>query len=861
MTFKPESLTIKAQQALSSAQSQAQENKQPIIDPLHLLNAIIIDKEGVVNGAFDQLNVNKEKFHQAIEKAIADLPQVGAENQEVYASPALVNVLNQAEKEMEAFKDDYISSEHLILALMTIDSQAKKILTEFEIKKSQLVNFFKKQRQGQKADSPTAEGKYKALEKYTLNLTDQAKKGHLDPVIGRDQEIKRIMEILSRRRKNNPVLLGDPGVGKTAIVEGLAQRITNNDVPELLQNKEILTLDLGSLLAGSKFRGEFEERLKTVIQTIEKASGKYILFIDELHTLVGAGNAQGAVDASNMLKPALARGTLHTIGATTVKEYRRYIEKDAALERRFQPIFVKEPSIDDTIAILRGLKEKYQLHHGVRISDDALIAAVKLSTRYISDRFLPDKAIDLIDEAAAALSIEIQSVPNEIDDLRRKLKQYQIETTALKKEKSASKNDKKEQLKREIANLNEKLKGLEAKWQKQKGILKNIKENRRKIEQLQLEEQQAEQEVNLERAAQIKYGQIPDTKKSLQENLKKWDKIPVKERLIKQAVDEEQIAQVVARWTNIPVTKLIKSETEKLAHLEKEIHRRFVNQEEAVISVANAIRRNRANIGEQNRPIGNFLFLGPTGVGKTELAKTLAYLLFDDENAIIRFDMSEYQERHTVARLIGSPPGYIGYEEGGQLTEAVHRKPYSVVLFDEIEKAHSDVFNLFLQIFDEGRLTDAQGKTVNFRNTIIIMTSNLGTDIIQQEEDKEKMIDKVNELVRQTFKPEFINRLDQIILFEKLTKKQIEQIIDLQIEKLTESLKKNKNLKLVISDQAKKLITQLGYSPQYGARPLKRVIQNNILDKIALMIIEGNIREGETIEVSVKEKQFQIKKV
>jgi len=860
MVFKPENLTIKAQQALSSAQSQAQENKQPVIDPLHLLNALMTDKEGLVSAALNQFDINKEKLYQAIKEAVDQLPQVGAENQQIYASPTLVNVLNQAEKEMKTFKDDYISSEHLILALVTIDSQAKKILTEFKIKKNQLVNFFKEQRQGQKADSPTAEGKYKALEKYTINLTDQAKKGELDPVIGRDKEIRRIMEILSRRRKNNPALLGDPGVGKTAIVEGLAQRIANNDVPELLQNKEILMLDLGSLLAGSKFRGEFEERLKTVIQTIEKAGGKYILFIDEFHTLVGAGSTQGAIDASNMLKPALARGTLHTIGATTVKEYRRYIEKDAALERRFQPIFVKEPSVEDTIAILRGLKEKYQLHHGVRISDDALIAAVELSTRYISDRFLPDKAIDLIDEAAAALSIEIQSVPDEIDTLRRKLKQHQIETTALKKEKSAAKKDKRKQLEKEIANLREKLKGLEAKWQKQKEILQNIKKNRRKIERLELEGQQAEQEIDLEKAAQIKYGQIPDTKKALQENLKKWDKIPVNERLIKQAVDEEQIAQVVARWTNIPVAKLIKSEAEKLAHLEKEIHRRFINQEEAVVEVANAIRRNRAGIGEQNRPIGNFLFLGPTGVGKTELAKTLAYLLFDDENAIIRLDMSEYQERHTVARLIGSPPGYIGHEEGGQLTEAVRRRPYSVILFDEIEKAHPDVFNLFLQIFDDGRLTDAQGKTVNFQNTIIIMTSNLGADIIQREENKEKMTNEISELVRKTFKPEFLNRLDQIILFEKLTKKQISQIVELQIGKLTKSLKKNKNLKLIISDQAKKLITQLGYSPQYGARPLKRVIQNNILDKIALMIVEGNIKEGETIKVSAKGEQFQIKK-
>jgi len=687
------------------------------------------------------------------------------------------------------------------------------------------------------------------LEKYTVNLTQKAKAGKLDPVIGRDEEIRRLIQILSRRIKNNPVLLGDPGVGKTAIVEGLSQRIVDGDVPDTLKHKEVLALDLAGLLAGAAYRGEFEQRLKKLLEAIEKSEGRYILFIDELHTLVGAGAAEGAVDASNMLKPALARGTIHAIGATTVKEYRQYIEKDAALERRFQPVYVDEPTPEDTLTILRGIKEKYEVHHGIKISDDALIAAVNLSVRYITDRFLPDKAIDLIDEAAAAVKIEIDSMPVELDQIKRKIFQLEIELAALKKEKGLE--VRKKALEEEKEKLQKKFEELKKRWEEQKKIVSRLQQLRLQIDQLKNELEKAEREVLLDKAAEIKYGKLPQLEKQLKEEEEKWKKIPKEEKLLKEEVTDDDVAKIVARWTGIPVARLLRSEAEKLTHLEDELKQKVVGQDEALVKIAKAIRRSRAGLAEEGRPIGSFLFLGPTGVGKTETAKALAYSLFNDEKALIRIDMSEYQEAHTVARLIGAPPGYVGYEEGGQLTESVRRKPYSVILFDEVEKAHPQVFNIFLQIFDEGRLTDGRGRTVNFKNTIIILTSNLGSEIYREEKDEKKREEKILEKVQKFFRPEIINRLDAIVIYRPLNLEMMRKIVDLQLNLLKERLKKQ-SLDLEVSEKVKDHLLKVGFDEVYGARPLKRVINELITDEIALQIVEGKIKPNDKIGVDFK---------
>lgn len=693
------------------------------------------------------------------------------------------------------------------------------------------------------------------VEKYTINLTELAKNGKLDPVIGRDEEIRRVIQILSRRTKNNPVLLGDPGVGKTAIVEGLAQRIISGDVPDTLKHKQVLSLDLAGILAGAAFRGEFEQRLKSLLETIEKGEGKYIIFIDELHTIVGAGGAEGAVDAGNMLKPALARGALHAIGATTVREYRQRIERDPALERRFQPVYIDEPSIESSISILRGIKEKYEVHHGIKISDDALIAAVNLSIRYITDRFLPDKAIDLIDEAAASAKIELDSLPLILDQKKRKIIQLDIELAALKKEKGLE--ARKKTLEQERNELQNEFDNQSKKWQEQKQIVTELQKYRVELDKLRAELERAEREVLLDKAAELKYGKIPEVEKKLKEVEKKWQTIPKNERFLKEEVTEEDIALIVSRWTNIPVTKLLTTESDRLAHLEEELKKRVVDQDEALNKVANAIRRSRAGLSEENKPIGSFLFLGPTGVGKTETVKALAYSLFNDERAMIRIDMSEYQESHTVARLIGAPPGYIGYEEGGQLTEAVRRKPYSVILFDEVEKAHSQVFNIFLQIFDEGRLTDGRGRVVNFKNTIIILTSNLGSEVFNKSSSRKEQETQIAERLRSFFKPEFINRLDSIIIFNPLNEDMIKKIVDLQIQQLERRLSKQ-TLHLQVAESAKKHLATIGFDKIYGARPLKRVINETITDEIALQLIEGKIKEHDTAVVDYRQGKIYI---
>ncbi len=866
--------TNKSQEALINAQIIAQDHGQAQIEGLHLLASLLIQNDSLVKPILEQFNVSPAEVENAIFAEIEKLPKrkTGENVGTVQGTAEVAMILEEAKREMEALGDEFISTEHLFLSILKQKTKASEILASYGIDYNKVLQSLSNVRGTGKVDSPNLESKYKVLEKYTVNLTEKARKKQLDPIIGRDLEIRRIMQVLSRRTKNNPVLIGEAGTGKTAIVEGLAQRIVNGDVPETLKGKELLSLDLGALVAGAKFRGEFEDRLKAVIKEITAQNGQIILFIDELHTIVGAGASEGSMDASNMLKPALARGEIKTIGATTIKEYQKYIEKDAALERRFQPIYVSEPSMEDAIAILRGIKEKYEVHHGVRITDDAIIAAVKLSTRYIPDRFLPDKAIDLIDEATSALRMEIDSMPEELDELKREIKRLEIEKAGLLRESKNKNSAKLKTLNKKLAQLKEKAGQIELHWNNEKKIIAKISENKKKIDELKAQADIIERRGDdLTKVAEIKYAEIPKLEKEVLKYEKELTNIQKKgQRILKEEIDEEDIAKVVARWTGIPVSKMLESEIKKLARAEDELRKRVKGQDDAIRAVANAIRRSRAGISEEQKPIGSFLFVGPTGVGKTELAKSLAEFMFNDESALIRLDMSEFMEKHSVAKIIGSPPGYIGHDEGGQLTDKIRRRPYSVVLFDEIEKAHPEVFNILLQILDDGRLTDSKGRVVNFKNTIIIMTSNLGNEVIKQysigftdgtdkeqakELRKQEMREKIDTILKNHFKLEFLNRIDEIVIFNSLSKETLMQIVDLELAKVSKRLK-DKNIHLKISAKVKKYLAEKGYDATFGARPLKRIIQNMILDELALDIIEGKIKDGNnvTIDIGAKDK-------
>jgi ATP-dependent Clp protease ATP-binding subunit ClpB len=854
--------TLKAQENLQISQQLADRFGHQQIEPEHIMRALLEQREGVIPSILAKIGADQQKLVEQLDVALEKIPKVsGAGLGQVYISPRSKAVLDKAFEEAEQMKDEYVSLEHILLAVADEgEGEAAAILSASGITRDIVLKALVDIRGGQRITDQSPEDKYQALEKFSRDLTEIASKGDLDPVIGRDDEIRRIIQVLSRRTKNNPVLIGEPGVGKTAIVEGLAQRIVQGDIPETLKNKRVVALDMGALIAGTKYRGEFEDRLKALLKEITDAQGEIVLFIDEMHTLVGAGAAEGAVDASNMLKPALARGELRCVGATTIKEYRKHIEKDAALERRFQPVMVEEPTVEDTISILRGLKEKYEVHHGVRIKDSALVAAATLSHRYITDRFLPDKAIDLIDEATSRLRIEIDSMPAEIDDIQRKMTQLEIEKEALKKEKDQASKDRLEKIEKELSELKAVMEEMSTHWKKEKETIAKIRDIKEKLESTKSEAQMAERQGDLSRAAELKYGTLTELEKSLEQENRELADLQSGQKMLKEEVDSDDIAEVVAKWTGIPVSKLMEGEKEKLLHMEDKLEERVVGQQKAIVAVANAVRRARSGLQDLNRPIGSFIFMGPTGVGKTELARALAEFLFDDEQYMVRIDMSEYMERHSVARLIGAPPGYVGYDEGGYLTEAVRRHPYSVVLFDEIEKAHPDVFNALLQILDDGRMTDGKGRTVDFKNTVLIMTSNVGSQWIQElaGKDTAEMEGRVMDALRSTFRPEFLNRIDEIIIFSALGPEEIKKIVTIQMGLLSKRLDDSK-ITLELSDSAKAFLANTGFDPVYGARPLKRTIQHLIQDPLAMKLLDGSIKEGDHVKVTTEDGKLVFK--